>query len=477
VALLLLATTAGFSYAAFRQYLVYEQQHEVLDRDEQVGRVLTGFFTGAIDAPTATYLLSGLEGALGGRVYVVDDSGSVILSTGRLNVPPAAVPPSALEQVLWEVLPWSGTLTAPGGTDVVAGVPILLGRTVVGAVFLEEPLAPATSRVAGLLGRLLLGGAIGALLAAGAAQWLARRLSGPLVALREAATAVAEGRLDVRVDPEGPEEVAELGAHFNRMAENLARLVEDLRRESALRDELLAHVAHDLKTPLTAVRGYLEALLDHVLTGPEAERAVAVAHQETLRLQRLVLRLLQAARLEATAGLPEAVTAFLVEPWIQDLLAALEPPAAARGVQLKLETTEVGEVLGYPDALAEVVQNLVDNAVKASPWGASVTVRVFRQEQGLRVEVDDEGPGVPAELAERIFEPFVTGDRARSGGSTGLGLSIAARLVRRMGGRIQLEPRPGGGTRAWFWVPLAGSERPPKLSAASAAGRSTAEEG
>lgn len=477
MALLLLATTAGFSYAAFRQYLVYEQQRQVLDRDAQVGRVLTGFFTGAIDAPTATYLLSGLEGALGARVYVVDDSGSVILSTGRLNVPPAAVPPAVVEQVLWQVTPWSGTLAAPGGTDVVAGVPILLGRTVAGGVFLEEPLAPATSRVAGLLGRLLLGGAIGAVLAAGAAQWLARRLSRPLVALREAATAFAEGRLDVRVSPEGPEEVAQLGAHFNQMAENLARLVADLRRESALRDELLAHVAHDLKTPLTAVRGYLEALLDHVLTGPEAERAVAVAHQETLRLQRLVLRLLQAARLEATAGLPESLTPFAVGPWIQDLLAALEPEAAARGVRLGLEVVEGGEAVGYPDALAEVVQNLVDNALKASPRGGRVTVRVLREGEGMRVEVDDEGPGVPPELAERIFEPFVTGDRARSGGSAGLGLSIAARLVRRMGGRIQLEPRAGGGTRAWFWVPLAASEPSRGYAADRAAAPTAAEDG
>jgi two-component system OmpR family sensor kinase len=476
VALLLLATTAGFSFAAFRQYLVYDQQRQVLDRDEQVARVLTGFFTGAIDEPTATYLLGGLEGALAARAYVVNDSGDVILSSGRLNVPPAAVPPAVLQQVLWRVTPWSGTLAAPGGTDVVAGVPILLGRAVVGGVFLEEPLAPATSRAAGLLGRLLLGGALGALLAAGAAQWLARRLSRPLVALREAATAVAAGRLDVRVAPEGPEEVAELGVRFNQMAENLARLVEDLRRESALRDELLAHVAHDLKTPLTAVRGYLEALLDHVLTGPEAERAVAVAHQETLRLQRLVLRLLQAARLEATAGLPESVTRFAVAPWLQGLMAALEPEAASRGVALALEGVAVAEATGYPDALAEVVQNLVDNAVKVSPAGARVRVRVLGEDGGMRVEVDDEGPGVPAELAERVFEPFVTGDRARAGGSTGLGLSIAARLVRRMGGRIQLEPRPGGGTRAWFWVPLAAPGREAEAQPPHAAGRVVAED-
>lgn len=450
VALILLIITAGFSYAAFRQYLIGSQLTQLLSRGHQVARVMHGYFTGSIDAPTATYLMSGLEGALNAHVYVVDQTGEVILSTGQSTSPIVPVPINDLKQVLWRAKTWSAILPSSGGSVSVAGVPILLDHTVAGGIFLEKALAPADTRALGLLSRLLLGGLLGALVAAASAIVLSRRLTEPLAAMNEAAAGIASGHLDTRVKSFGPGELTQLATSFNRMAESLEALVENLRRQTEAQDVLLTHVAHDLKTPLTTVRGYLEALQDHLVTGQEADRALAVAHAETLRLQRLVGRLLEAARLEAELG--NASESILVADWARDAAVRLTPQAQSKHVDIRVNADDSLVVRGHRDGLTEVLVNLLDNAIQASPPGSVVTIEAEPWNTGVRVAVRDEGTGIPDGLHSQLFEPFVTGDQSRSGGRTGLGLSIVSRLIGLMGGMVGID-RPSQGACVWFWLP------------------------
>lgn len=451
VALLLLVITAGFSYGAFRSYLLTSQENQLKHSGFEVARVMQGYFTGAIDAPTANYLLTGLEGALDVHVFVVDRSGEVILSTGPANVPAASLTVPDLTRVLVRGETWSTSIQTPRGAMTIAGVPIELTHAIVGGIFLEEPEAKMLERAAQLLWRLLLGGAAGVLVAAFAARLLSRRLALPLSRLRSAAEHVADGELSARVEPKGPLEVLQLGERFNQMAASLERLVGDLRRETKLRDELLAHVAHDLKTPLTTIRGYLEAMQDGLLKGPERDKAVRVTHAETLRLQRLVGRLLEAARLEATLKV-DAVR-MPVKAWAEDVVSRLGREASARGVTVTVSGPAGLHAVLHPDALTEVLMNLLTNALAVSPHGAVVKVNIVPEQHGVTVTVSDEGPGIPAELRATIFEPFVTGEASRTGGGTGLGLAIAARLVQAMGGRIGIGDQPGRGAMVWFWIP------------------------
>lgn len=456
VALLLLVITAGFSYGAFRSYLLTSQQVQLKHSGLEVARVMQGYFTGALDAPTANYLLSGLEGALNVHVFVVDRSGQVILSTGPANVPVASLTVPDLARVLVRGETWTSSVETPRGAMTLVGVPIELSHAVVGGIFLEEPEAAMLERAAQLLWRLLLGGAAGVLVAAFAARLLSRRLALPLSRLRQAAEAVAEGQMSVRVRPDGPLEVLQLGQRFNQMAASLEHLVNDLRRETQLRDELLAHVAHDLKTPLTTIRGYLEAMQDGLLQGAEREQAVQVTHAETLRLQRLVGRLLEAARLEA--ALKAEAIRMPVKAWAEDVVRRLDREATARGVRVAVRGPSDLHAVMHPDALTEVLMNVLTNALAVSPHGSTVTVDIQPDSRGVTVSVLDEGPGIPRELRTTLFEPFVTGEQSRTGGGTGLGLAIAARLMRAMGGRIGVGDDRDEGAVVWFWIPDASGQ-------------------
>jgi two-component system OmpR family sensor kinase len=452
VALLLIAITAGFSYGAFRSYLIASQESQLVHSGTQVSRIMQGYFTGEIDAPTADYLLSGLENALQAHVYVVDPVGQVILSSGQSNIPVAPIPLAAMKQVLWQGRTWTGTLPAGAGTLLVVGVPIELPGQIAGGIWLEEPLAPALARAGGLLLRMLWGGGIGILAALTVALWLSDRLARPLSALNRAAGQVAAGRFTERVAEEGPAEVRELAARFNQMAGSLAGMVQDLRHEAEFRDELLAHVAHDLKTPLTTIRGYLEAVQDGLLKGSEASSALHVAHAETLRLQRLVARLLDAARLEAS--LADAHDRIPVKSWLDDVAARLLPLAQEKDVHLTTAAPPELILVTHADAASEVLVNLLANAIQWSPRGGRVEICGEAEAEGVRIAVSDEGPGVDPALVNRVFRPFVTGDAARTEKGTGLGLAIAERLVTAMGGRLGIRNRPEGGLQAWFWLPV-----------------------
>jgi two-component system OmpR family sensor kinase len=460
VALIMILIVAAFTYATFRSYLLANQEAQLLHRGTQVSRVMQGYFTGQFDEATADYLVGGLESALEARVYVVDALGEVLLAQGRTDLPVARVPLAAEKQVVAAGHTWSGILSSGRGPLVTVGVPIRLPEQIVGGVWLEEPLAPALARAGGLLARELMGGALGVLAALLLALYLARRLSRPLTALNRAAGDVAAGHFESRITPEGPDEVRELARRFNRMAESLQGMIQDLQRETALRDDLLAHVAHDLKTPLTTLRGYLEALQDGLLRGKEAERALEVAHSETLRLQRLVARLLEAARLEAS--LRERRDVLAMRPWAVDIVARVEPLAQAKAIRLQVSGARTAEIITNGDAATEVLMNLLANAIAWSPDGGEVEVHIAEGDGGVRVTVLDRGPGVPTLLLDHLFEPFVTGDRSRSGKGTGLGLAISRRLVTGMGGRMGAGNRDGGGFQAWFWLPKDPGGRDPE---------------
>jgi len=452
VALALLVITAGFSYASFSSYLIQSRSSQLVDRGNQLARVLAGYFSNRISPPTADYLLEGLEGALNAHVVVVDPSGTVILSGGRSETPALTITPAILKTVLVRRHDWNQEVPGSSGMLLGVGVPIPVGKTIVGAIFLDEPVSPLTATAGSLLVRVLLGGLVGAAAAALLAALVSRTFARPLSAMHQAAGLVAAGDLNVRVVPAGPREVAELGERFNAMAKSLQDRVADLRRDADLRDELLAHVAHDLKTPLTTVRGYLEAILDGVVAGPQAERAVHVAHQETLRLQRLTARLLEAAQLEAELAShrePVAVRAWAEE--VSQRFTGARPEAPA----VVVEGDKDAVAWAHRDAMTEVLVNLLDNASHFHTGSDPIRVQVSRRFEEVEVAVSDHGPGIPPEIYDYVFEPFVTGDPARTGRGTGLGLSIARRLIMAMGGSVGADP--GGpaavGARVWFRVP------------------------
>ncbi len=292
------------------------------------------------------------------------------------------------------------------------------------------------------LSSLLIAGGGGALVAVALSVALARSLTRPLRELAAAAGALAAGRGETRVAVQGRDELSALGSAFNAMADELAAA-------RGAEREFLMSVSHELKTPLTAIGGYAEALTDGAAT---PEEAGAVIGAEAKRLERLVRDLLDLARLDRRA--------FAVAREPVDLARVAERAAQLAGsrarereVAVDVHVSDGAWAIGDEGRLEQAVSNLVDNALRVTPSGGRVSIEAHRGE----LAVEDTGPGLRPEDLPRAFERFYLHARygeERSDGS-GLGLAIVRELAAAMGGHAEVESHPGTGARFTLRLPAA----------------------
>ena len=302
---------------------------------------------------------------------------------------------------------------------------------------------------------IALGLAIAAALlaAAGMSAFLAVRLARPVRALADATRRIASGQYSARVPVQGPEEVAELAATFNEMAEALES---SERRRRAL----LSDVAHELRTPLATLEGYVEGLADGAIA-PTAETWEVLA-SETQRMHRLVEDLSRVSRAEE-GQLGLRLMRVAPEEVVNAAVDAAMPRFADKKVAL-LTTVEPGlpDFEVDPDRLAEVLANLLDNALRHTPPGGRVEARARRRDGQIEIAVADTGEGIAPEHLELVFERFfrTDGTRARATGGSGIGLTIARAIVHALGGRIiAVSEGLGRGARFEVTLPLAVDRR------------------
>ncbi|MGL5852697.1 MAG: ATP-binding protein [Phycicoccus sp.] len=338
------------------------------------------------------------------------------------------------------------------GEEVLAAVrPIGDGRVVIMAQRFRFDETDAGRVLRGVLLALL----VGLVVAVAVGAWFAGRLTRPLREAAAGAQRLAGGDRAVRVGRPGTREVAELGAAVDALADSLARS-ENRERE------FLMSVSHELRTPLTAVLGYGESLADGLLEGDAARRAGAVLVSEAERLTRLVDDLLDLARLRAD-GFRFDLVRTDVRPVVEDAGQVWEHRCAAERIAVVVDVpaTPVPAQVD-PARLRQVIDNLVENALRVTPAGGSITLRLEVAPHGAHLDVDDTGPGLSAAERAVAFERGALWERShgvrRVG--TGLGLAIVAALVDGMRGRITVEPGPDDvGTR--FSVQLPDDHPPP----------------
>jgi len=295
--------------------------------------------------------------------------------------------------------------------------------------------------------RLVLIGACAAALAVAlaASLLLARRVTRPVHEAEAATRAIAAGDFSRRVAATSEDEIGRLTASVNQMAADLARL-------EATRREFIAKVSHDLRTPLTAIKGLIVNLQDSAPA--ETQASLATMDEQTDRLIRLVDDLLTASRLQRGELRLKRATVDL-SAVARSAAAVVSRKAEQSGVTLALDlpaNIALRPVSGDADRLQQVMVNLLDNAVKVTPPGSAVRLTLASEADEVMVTVNDGGPGLSPEVKARAFEAYFRGP----GGGAGLGLTIAREIVAAHGGRIWLENRPEGGAQAGFALPLAG---------------------
>ncbi len=284
------------------------------------------------------------------------------------------------------------------------------------------------------------------------AVWITRWVSSPLRRITKAAHAISGG--DYQPIPlQGPSEVKELGQAFNDM---VARVDSS---QKAQRD-FVANVSHELKTPLTSIQGFAQAILDGTAGTPEALRqAGTVIYDEAGRMYRLVLGLLDLARLDS--GIADLQRSPLdLAAIVNAVVDKMKPQASQAQVSLNSAISPLPPILGDADRLSQVFTNLVDNTVKYTPAGGQIFVEALQVDGKVQVTISDSGAGIASDDLPHIFERFYQTDKSRSGSrrGAGLGLAIAREIVLAHHGSIEVASTPGQGSSFVVKIPLARPE-------------------
>ena len=312
----------------------------------------------------------------------------------------------------------------------VEGIPTSLN------LVLATPSADLTLGLEDLVRVLAVAGVVALAGASLLALILSRRLTRPMQRLEAATREVAAGNYDRQAPVEGASEVRSLATSFNQMT----RRVRDARQRQR---NFLANVSHELRTPLTSIQGFSQAIIEGAVTDQQGyRRAGEIINKGSRRLIRMVEQLLDLDRIESgsTEMMMEDVD---LADLVGNVIAVFEVRAGKAGVNFKLRLGPAPTVAGDPDRLEQVLTNLVDNAIRHSPQGGTVTVGLAADRaKQVVLTVEDEGDGISPQDAERVFERFQT---TPEGDGAGLGLAIAREIVRAHGGELRAESAEDGG--------------------------------
>lgn len=238
----------------------------------------------------------------------------------------------------------------------------------------------------------------------------------------------------------------------------ILRNVTDKTKYEEMRSEFVANVSHELRSPLTSIRGFAETLLDGACEDPDtARKFLLIINKEAERLSRLIDELLNLSKIEEDKFVPN-FEAFDVNDLIKRTVAIIQPRAAEKNLTINLDTpADLPLVHGDPDMIRQVLLNLIDNAVNYTQAGGTIRVSAGVDQGEMKVDVQDNGIGIPPENLSRLFERFYRVDKARSRelGGTGLGLAIVKHIVEAHKGKIQVESKVGRGSTFSFQLPLA----------------------
>ncbi|MFO7697362.1 MAG: ATP-binding protein [Anaerolineae bacterium] len=336
------------------------------------------------------------------------------------------------------------------------GIPIKVDGEIVGTLvplWDERPPLPQNPFLLGFYRALAIGGGGATLLALLLAVLFSRSLRRPLRELADATRAVAQGELGLQIPVRSRDELGTLAGDFNRMSADLAG-AERQRRQ------MTADIAHELRTPLSLIIGHAEAIEDGVL--PATPETVGIIHDEARSLARLVddLRTLSLADAHQ---LTMAIQPVSPVDLLQRAGNTYRPRAAEHGITLTVEVPDnLPSVAADSGRVAQVLGNLLSNALRHTPQGGTITLRAVEDGALVRFGVSDTGPGIAPDDLPHIFDRFYRGDssRHRESGGSGLGLGIARSLVEAQGGRIWAESPPGSGATFWFTLPSTTPSRP-----------------
>jgi signal transduction histidine kinase len=290
-------------------------------------------------------------------------------------------------------------------------------------------------------------------------KFVLQKIEQPLDILSDGVHQISEGNLQYRIKYTAKDEFAPICADFNEMAARLEASVNQLHQHEQSRKELLVGVSHDLRSPLTSIRAYVEGLLDGVAKTPEAqERYLVTIKNKAHDIDQMLAKLFLFSKLELGeySDNPELLR---LDDEIRQLVSAVDSEYSEKGLIISIETLTPAIVSADPDQLRGILINIMENSQKYKiKEVGNLTISIREEIGGYKLSLHDDGPGVPEDALPHLFEVFYRSDPSRQNPNrgSGLGLAIVATAVSRMNGTIKAKNSENGGLEIVIWLPKAG---------------------
>lgn len=464
-----------------KEQVVSGKQQELITKGNELAQVINSFYQKNGSQEQLGQFLNSVDSFLSSRVWIVNSSRQVIavsnsgrgMGRGRhLAMGPGPMyggmgGMGGVGAVINQLDPvfagktWMQTFDNPvyGEKMLVVAVPIpKSGGGVNGAVILNTPVAGIDQFMEHIYYYIGAAGLVAVVLALLVVNRLTRKIIRPLQGMQEIAGAMARGDYSRLVPVETSDEVGHLGLALNALSRDLAKYVAELNQMEKLRRDFVANVSHELRSPLTIIRGYNEAMLDGTIDDPLlVQKYHRLMREETVRLEHLINDLLDLSRLQAgkLAADKDKIPLAAVADSVVNML---QQQARQKQVNLVAQTKEpLPLMMGHGDRITQLLLIIMDNALKYTPAGGTVTVSTFPEAAAVVLQVADTGPGIPAEDLPHIWERFYKVDKShsRTDQGTGLGLAIAREIIELHQAVAEVTSTPGQGTVFTIKFPLA----------------------
>ncbi|MFZ2145962.1 MAG: ATP-binding protein [Sedimentisphaerales bacterium] len=330
------------------------------------------------------------------------------------------------------------------------------GDKALGVVRFALPLSEVQLQIQLIYRVVLLGAIVAIVIALTVAYFISRSIILPIRQMQETAQQIAKGDFSRKVNIKSSDELGELAKSLNIMANELQQKIENLKRMDRIRTDFVANVSHELKTPLTLIKGYIETLEDRAIDDKEkARKFITIIKEHTGRLENIINDLLSLSELELSRSSIEK-TEFDLKSLIDEVVMgfghALDAKQQTFGINLQGDDFRVK---ADRNNIEQVFVNLIDNAIKYTEDAGRINISLLEQQDAITITVEDNGIGIAKEHLDRVFERFYRVDKARSRelGGTGLGLGIAKHIVLAHDGKIHIESQINEGTKVFVTLP------------------------
>jgi len=456
-------------FQVFRQYAFESRQETMLERARSISQVVSENLQGDGQMRGFGGLMRFLDTMAEAKVWIMDRQGNPLILTGmgsgkgmgQNHAFYSGSLPSEAEKVIQDVLSGQESVSQNFSSlydeaTLTVGVPIVdSNQNIIGFVLLHTPVTGITDTLYKTAGILLISLIIALFIAIGLGIFYSIIFTRPLKTMNDTALEMVQGNYATRTGIKREDEIGQLGTSLDRLASELSKAQDRIDQLEQVRRDFIANVSHEFRTPLTVIRGSVEALADGTIQDPgDIERYYQRMLSETRSLERLVHDLLELSRLQSGKTTINLEAVYILN-LLSDVVRSLQTIADKKEIKINCNIPQdMPPINSDYDRLRQLFVIFIDNALKYSPKGTIVDVSL-QMKDTLKIIIQDHGYGISEEDLALIWDRFYKTDKSRQSSGTGLGLAIAKHLVQLLNGQVNLESKLGQGTIISIEFPLA----------------------